>query len=140
MYRFFVPLTLLALTACATSPIEPPVAAFAPSGSPVVSPSAALPSSETAVAANSVSAEPVADVESIDIEELDNGLVCEYEKRPGSRIEKKYCYTREERAAYQAARDQQVRQQMNALSLEQEQRAAWERELARQRSPSGIAR
>jgi hypothetical protein len=71
--------------------------------------------------------------ETVDIEELDNGLVCKYEKRPGSRIAEQYCYTREERAANREAQDELVQQQMNSLAREQEQRAQRERDLARSR-------
>jgi hypothetical protein len=81
--------------------------------------------------ATAASAVPAVPEEGVDVNELDTGLVCEYEERPGSRIEEKYCYTREQRAANQAAKDRLVRAQMNALSIEQEQRAARQRELAR---------
>jgi hypothetical protein len=75
----------------------------------------------------------VAPEETVDIDELDNGLVCKYEKRPGSRIAEEYCYTREERAARQEAQDGLVRQQMQTLSMEQEARMTRERELGRSR-------
>ena len=116
MYRLVVAPMLLSVAACAPSPLAPPVV------SPLAVSEATLSSEAPAVAA-----------ETIDIEELDSGLVCKYEKRPGSHIAQEYCYTREEQAANQEAQDQRVRQQMNALSMDQEQRAARERDLARTR-------
>jgi hypothetical protein len=88
----------------------------------------AEPGSEAASAA------PVAPEETVDIEELDSGLVCKYEKRPGSRIAEQYCYTREERAANQEAQDDLVKRQMSALSRDQEARQQRERDQARARS------
>jgi len=116
MYRLVVAPMLLSVAACAMSPLEPPAAnSFADS-------EVTLGSAAPAVAS-----------ETIDIEELDNGLVCEYEKRPGSHIAQEYCYTREEQAANQEAQDALVRRQMQTLSMEQEARATRDRDLARSR-------
>jgi hypothetical protein len=118
MQRLLVAPTFLILAACATSPP-------APTATPSLAPS--TPVSEAIAAA------PAVPEETVDIKELDNGLVCKYEKRPGSRIAEEYCYTREERAANQEAQDELVQRQMSALSREQEQRMQRERDLARSR-------
>jgi hypothetical protein len=76
---------------------------------------------------------PTTAEETVDIKDLDNGLVCKYEKRPGSRIAEQYCYTREEHAANKEEQDALVREQMHTLSMEQEARMNRERELARSR-------
>jgi hypothetical protein len=89
--------------------------------------SAETPAAQSETAAN------VTPEETVDIEELDSGLVCKYEKRPGSHIAEQYCYTREERAANQEAQDGLVQRQMQQLSMEQEARMNRERELARSR-------
>lgn len=121
---------LLTLAACATSPSgAPSVSSLAPSGPMTAALGGGTPGGEPGLE----TPEAVTPEETIDIEELDSGLVCEYEKRPGSRIAEEYCYTREERAANREAQDELVQQQMNTLAREQEQRAQRERDLARSR-------
>lgn len=59
------------------------------------------------------------EVESVDIEELDNGLVCEPRKRGGSRIQRRVCYNREEYAANAEAREEQARETVRTLDQQQ---------------------
>jgi hypothetical protein len=120
------------LAACATSSLDAPAAnSLAPRGSVVAALGGGATSAESG--SEATAAAPTVPEETVDISELDTGLVCKYEKRPGSRIAEEYCYTREERAANQEAQDKLVQGQMNALARDQEQRVQRERDLARSR-------
>jgi hypothetical protein len=85
--RFSASLPALFFIACASSPSDPSVATDARE------PTDAAP----IVAAN--------DIETVDISELDNGLVCERTAPTGSRISEQTCYTREQYAARQAVQE-----------------------------------
>jgi hypothetical protein len=63
-----------------------------------------------------------APVETVGADEMDNGLVCRSRRRSGSRIAESYCYTREEYAAEQQARDEKTRAYVNALDQDQRNR------------------
>jgi hypothetical protein len=133
MYRLCIAPTLLALAACTTSPVEPltPPAALAPSDT--AAPIAVLANVETGGAAATAAVEPAGEVETVDIAELDSGMVCTSAKRPGSRIVENFCYTREESAANSAVQDAQAREALRAYdrSAEEAKRAALERERQR---------
>jgi hypothetical protein len=143
---------IFALTACAAQP-QPPSAAsaganipgtgLALAAAPAVTATApasevaarALIAGETAAANHTPGTDeaPVADAK--ELEELDSGLVCGMEKRPGSRIREQVCYTREERVAYAEARDENVKAFIDELRREQDLWEAWQRQEAeRQRS------
>jgi hypothetical protein len=82
--RFSASLPALFLVACASSPPDESVVTNA------------REPTEAIVAAN--------DVETVDISELDTGLVCERSAPTGSRISEEQCYTKEEYAQWQAMR------------------------------------
>jgi hypothetical protein len=117
--RFSASLPALFLVACASSPPDSPVATDASD------PTGAAP----IVAAN--------DVETIDVSELDTGLVCERSAPTGSRISEQSCYTREQYAARQAEQETAQRdvnemrelQRNRALAEEAARREAMDRAL-----------
>ena len=75
----------------------------------------------------------VAQLRTLSIEEADSGRVCESVERPGSRMTRTVCYTREERLANAAARDEQRDEQLDELQREQR----WRDEIIRQAEMSG---
>jgi hypothetical protein len=72
-------------------------------------------------------------VKTVTSQEADNGRVCEYRTRPGSHIEQKYCYTREQHAANQELRDEAVRQQVAELQREQRMQEEMQRQMEMER-------
>jgi hypothetical protein len=79
------------------------------------------------------------DVKTVEIEELDNGLVCEPRQRSASRITRRVCYTREEYAALQVQQREQAQEYARDLSRDREWREAQERmEQERRRSTPGL--
>ena len=79
------------------------------------------------------------DVKTVEIEELDNGLVCEPRERSGSRITRRVCYTREVYAALQVQQREQAQEYARDLSRDREWREAQERmEQERRRSTPGL--
>ena len=97
-------------------------------------PAAALVAGPAVVAAASDTAtsqvpEPEAtDANTVEISELDTGLVCEPRRRTGSRISRNICYTPEEQAALQAAKREQAQRYIDDLRRDQEMRAMQQRE------------
>ena len=87
----------LFLIACASSPPDASVATGARE------PADAVP----IVAAN--------DVETVDISELDTGLVCERSAPTGSRISEQTCYTREQYAAREAIEQETAQRDVNEM-------------------------
>lgn len=67
------------------------------------------------------------------IDEADSGRVCESRERPGSRMTRTVCYTREEQLAAAAAREEQRDEQLDELQREQR----WRDEIIRQAEMSG---
>ncbi len=117
MRRVPVVLISLALSACASAPDVVPVANLS-----------AEPESATEI--------PVVmatEVETVGVSEIDNGRVCESERRPGSRIAQTVCYTREEHAALQARRSEEIAAYIDALDEDQRNRAFAQQEMERQR-------
>jgi hypothetical protein len=96
-------LPALFLVACASSPPDESVVT-----------NAREPTEAPIVAAN--------DVETVDISELDTGLVCERTAPTGSRISEQTCYTREQYAARQAMQ-QTVQRDVNEMRELQRSRA-----------------
>jgi hypothetical protein len=94
----------LFLIACASSPPDASVATAAGDATDAA----------PIVAAN--------DVETVDIAELDTGLVCERTAPTGSRISEQTCYTREQYAARQAMQ-QTVQRDVNEMRELQRSRA-----------------
>jgi hypothetical protein len=113
--RLSASLPALFLVACASSP----------PGSSMATDAAEPADAAPIVAAN--------DVETVDISELDNGLVCERTAPTGSRISEQTCYTREQYAARQAV---QETAQRDVNEMRELQRS---RELAEQAARSGAA-
>jgi hypothetical protein len=95
--RFSASLPALFLIACASSPPDASVATDASE------PTNAAP----IVAAN--------DVETIDIAELDTGLVCERNAPTGSRISEQTCYTREQYTTRQAMQQETAQRDVNEM-------------------------
>jgi len=77
-------------------------------------------------------AEEGAEAAAVDIADLDNGLVCESRRRPGSRIAKEVCYTRGEYTALAAAQREQTQRYIRDLRRDQELRADQERAVQEQ--------
>ena len=79
--------------------------------------------------------EQITNVRVVPMDEADDRRICEYRKRPGSRIAQKVCFTRQERIANQEATKDQL------ANLQREQR--WRDEIIREaqmngRRPSGF--
>jgi hypothetical protein len=119
--RLSASLPALFLIACASSPPGALVEAGA------ADPTGAAP----IVAAN--------DVETVDISELDTGLVCERSTPTGSRISEQTCYTREQYAARQAMQEQ-VQRDVNEMRDLQRSRALAEQEARRQAMEAAMRR
>ena len=77
--------------------------------------------------------ESIAQLRTLSIEEADSGRVCEARMRPGSRMTRTVCYTREERLAYEAEREEMTEAQIAELQREQR----WRDEIIRQAEMSG---
>ena len=75
----------------------------------------------------------IAQLRTLSIEEAGSGRVCESVERPGSRMTRTVCYTREERQASAAAREEQRDGQLDELQREQR----WRDEIIRQAEMSG---
>jgi hypothetical protein len=114
--RLSASLPALFLIACASSPPDGSVATDAND------PTNAAP----IVAAN--------DVETVDIDELDTGLVCERSTPTGSRISEETCYTREQYATRQALAQETAQRDVNEMRDLQRSR-----ELAEQAARRGAA-
>jgi hypothetical protein len=80
----------------------------------------------------------MADVKTVQFEELDNGLVCEPRERSGSRITRRVCYTREEFAALQVQQREHAQEYARDLSRDREWREAQER-MEQERRRQGMA-
>lgn len=76
---------------------------------------------------------PIEQLRTLSIEEADSGRVCESVERPGSRMTRTVCYTREERQAAAAAREERRDEQLDELQREQR----WRDEIIRQAEMSG---
>lgn len=81
----------------------------------------------------------IAELKTVTADEADSGKVCEKVERPGSRMARTVCYTKQERVAYQEARDEAMRDQLDELQREQR----WRDEVIRQaemdqRRPTGF--
>lgn len=136
-YSIFIALSLL-LGACASQPSSSTAFAPGPSGTAVVE-QAAIAAERSDAAAPAEAPDSLALVRTVDVEEIDNGRVCEQRKRPGSNITQKFCYTRQERIALQAAREEAREGQLDELRREQH----WRDEIMRQaemnqQRPSGF--
>jgi len=77
--------------------------------------------------------ETIAQLRTLSIEEADSGRVCESVERPGSRMTRTVCYTREEQQASAAAREERRDEQLDELQREQR----WRDEIIRQAEMSG---
>lgn len=77
--------------------------------------------------------EAIAQLRTLSIEEADSGRVCSSVERPGSRMTRTVCYTREERVAAAAEREEQRDEQLDELQREQR----WRDEIIRQAEMSG---
>lgn len=75
----------------------------------------------------------ISELRTLTIDEADSGRVCESRERPGSRMTRTVCYTREERIAAAAAREEQRDEQLDELQREQR----WRDEIIRQAEMSG---
>lgn len=117
--RLSVSLPALFLIACASSPPDASVATDA--GDPT--------DAAPIVAAN--------DVETIDIAELDTGLVCERSAPTGSRISEQTCYTREQYDARQAMQQETAKRDVNDMRELQQVRDHAE-QAAREQARSGF--
>jgi hypothetical protein len=81
------------------------------------------------------------DVETIEISELDTGLVCERTAPTGSRIAEQQCYTKEEYAQWQAFRQEAAKREvddMRDLQRNRELAAEEARRQAMQRAAGGF--
>jgi hypothetical protein len=85
----------------------------------------------TALQAGGIAA-VAARAKTITVDEIDNGVICELRKRPGSHIAQEYCYTAEQREG----NAEQVQAILDQLERDQRAREAWEhaREAERQRA------
>jgi len=103
---------------------------------PVPTPRSAGPALTSAADSTATAEAPLpeaAEAKTVEISELDNGLICESRPRTGSRISRNVCYTREERAALQAANREQAQRYAYELARDQELREAQQRALEEQR-------
>jgi hypothetical protein len=73
------------------------------------------------------------DTETIEIDEIDNGLICESRSSTGTRINRNVCYTREEHAAIQAQMQEQAKRDLANLEREQRVLAMRQQEIEEQR-------
>jgi hypothetical protein len=118
--RLSASLPALFFIACASSPSDPSVATDARE------PTDAAP----IVAAN--------DIETVDISELDTGLVCERSAPTGSRISEEQCYTKEEYAQWQAMRHETAQREVADMRDLQRNRDLAEQEARRQAMESAL--
>jgi hypothetical protein len=134
----FIALTLL-LGACASQPLSSTAFAPSPSSTALVEQAAFAAQPSNAQAAPSESPASLEQVKTVDIEEIDNGRVCEQRKRPGSNMTQKFCYTRQEWLANQEAREKALADQLDDLQREQRWRdEAMRQAEMEQRRPSGF--
>jgi hypothetical protein len=75
------------------------------------------------------------DATTLDVSELDNGMVCERRIPTGSRIASKWCYTREVYETREAAKDDILRQDFE--EMRQQQQARQMAEQARRQASMG---
>ncbi len=75
----------------------------------------------------------IAQLRTVTAQEADSGRVCESVERPGSRMTRTVCYTREEQVAAAAAREERRDEQLDELQREQR----WRDEIIRQAEMSG---
>jgi hypothetical protein len=92
-----------------------------------VVPTAALPDSP----AGAQLAPALTEVLSVSAEELESTQVCEFRTLAGSRIAYRHCYSREDHAANQAARDERTEERVELMrrmqaNAERQERERWE--------------
>jgi hypothetical protein len=116
MHRRLVIVSFCCLAGCSSMPKLFPVTA-----------EASRPLALTESAASAVPAE------SVDISELDNGMICRSQRRPGSRIAETFCYTREEHAARAEQRAEHIEAYLNALDRDQRNREIAQQQMEQER-------
>lgn len=73
-----------------------------------------------------------ADVKTVEVAELDTGMVCESRRRSGTRISRPVCYTREEQAALQASQREEALRYLDDLEREQRMNTIRQQEIEEQ--------
>lgn len=127
MSKLVVIVPALLAAGCAANRSEIASDAAERAASPATDPALIAAADDSATAAGQLSA--IAEKKTVELSELDNGLVCESRRHTGSRISRPVCYTREEQAALQAARREQAQRYAADLAHDQQMREQQQRAL-----------
>jgi hypothetical protein len=116
MPRLAVIVPILLAAGCAAQQSEiASVSADAGQASPGTAPTVIAPAENASTAA---ALQPEG-TKKVEISDFEDGLVCDSHVRTGSRMRRRTCYSREEYAAIQAAKEEQALQYLDDLAREQ---------------------